>query len=129
MVPSEGRRGTTVDTILSTGHTYDTLSITTTPGRDTHRAMFPWQSGSEGKEETQRVHLNPLSGRWEPDLSHNQRHVNAAIFYNIWRYFQATDDVAFLRDHGARDDAGDRALLGLDRPLQPRARSATRSTE
>ena len=64
-------------------------------------AMFPWQSGSEGKEETQRVHLNPLSGRWEPDLSHNQRHVNAAIFYNIWRHFQATDDVAFLRDHGA----------------------------
>ena len=64
-------------------------------------AMFPWQSGSEGKEETQRVHLNPLSGRWEPDLSHNQRHVNAAIFYNIWHYFQATDDLAFLRDHGA----------------------------
>jgi alpha,alpha-trehalase len=24
-------------------------------------AMFPWQSGSEGKEETQRLHLNPLS--------------------------------------------------------------------
>ena len=64
-------------------------------------AMFPWQSGSEGKEETQRVHLNPLSGRWEPDLSHNQRHVNAAIFYNIWRHFQATDDVVFLGDHGA----------------------------
>jgi trehalose/maltose hydrolase-like predicted phosphorylase len=64
-------------------------------------AMFPWQSGSEGKEETQRVHLNPLSGRWEPDLSHNQRHVNAAIFYNIWHYFQITDDLAFLRDYGA----------------------------
>ena len=63
--------------------------------------MFPWQSGSEGMEETQRVHLNPLSGRWEPDLSHNQRHVNAAIFYNIWHYFQATGDLAFLRDHGA----------------------------
>ena len=64
-------------------------------------AMFPWQSGSEGKEETQRVHLNPLSGRWEPDLSRNQRHVNAAIFYNIWHYFQATRDLAFLRDYGA----------------------------
>ena len=64
-------------------------------------AMFPWQSGSEGKEETQRVHLNPLSGRWEPDLSRNQRHVNAAIFYNIWHYFQATQDLAFLRDYGA----------------------------
>jgi len=64
-------------------------------------AMFPWQSGSEGKEETQTVHLNPLSGHWEPDLSHNQRHVNAAIFYNVWSYCEATQDVAFLRDYGA----------------------------
>jgi trehalose/maltose hydrolase-like predicted phosphorylase len=64
-------------------------------------AMFPWQSGSEGTEETQRVHLNPLSGRWEPDLSRNQRHVNAAIFYNIWRYFQTTDDLEFLDRYGA----------------------------
>jgi trehalose/maltose hydrolase-like predicted phosphorylase len=64
-------------------------------------AMFPWQSGSEGKEETQTVHLNPLSGRWEPDLSHNQRHVNAAIFYNIWSYYEATQDLTFLRDYGA----------------------------
>jgi trehalose/maltose hydrolase-like predicted phosphorylase len=64
-------------------------------------AMFPWQSGSDGSEETQRVHLNPLSGHWEPDLSRNQRHVNAAIFYNIWKYFQTTDDQAFLADYGA----------------------------
>ena len=64
-------------------------------------AMFPWQSGSEGIEETQLVHLNPVSGRWEPDLSRNQRHVNAAIFYNIWHYFQTTHDQAFLRDYGA----------------------------
>lgn len=64
-------------------------------------SMFPWQSGSEGTEETQSVHLNPLSGRWEPDLSRNQRHVNAAIFYNIWHYYQSTNDVAFMRDHGA----------------------------
>ena len=64
-------------------------------------AMFPWQSGSEGTEETQRVHLNPLSGRWEPDLSHNQRHVNAAIFYNIWNYFQTTNDLEFLDRYGA----------------------------
>ncbi|MGH4007692.1 MAG: glycosyl hydrolase family 65 protein, partial [Pseudonocardiaceae bacterium] len=32
---------------------------------------------------------------------HNQRHVNAAIFYNVWQYYQATDDLAFLRDYGA----------------------------
>ena len=64
-------------------------------------AMYPWQSGSDGQEETQRVHLNPLSGRWEPDLSRNQRHVNAAIFYNVWHYYQATHDLDFLRDCGA----------------------------
>src|ERR1700759_36556 len=63
--------------------------------------MFPWQSGSEGTEETQRVHLNPVSGLWEPDLSRRQRHVNAAIFWNIWQYFQTTHDQAFLRDYGA----------------------------
>jgi trehalose/maltose hydrolase-like predicted phosphorylase len=64
-------------------------------------AMFPWQSGSEGTEESQRVHLNPLSGRWEPDLSHNQRHVSAAIFYNVWNYVQATHDLEFLDGYGA----------------------------
>ena len=64
-------------------------------------AMYPWQSGSDGQEETQVVHLNPLSGRWERDLSHNQRHVNAAIFYNVWQYYQATGDIEFMLDHGA----------------------------
>lgn len=64
-------------------------------------AMYPWQSGSDGREETQTVHLNPKSGRWDPDLSHNQRHVNAAIFYNIWSYYQATADEEFLLEHGA----------------------------
>jgi trehalose/maltose hydrolase-like predicted phosphorylase len=64
-------------------------------------AMYPWQSGSDGSEETQVVHLNPRSGAWEPDLSRNQRHVNAAIFYNIWHYFQATADEDFLLEYGA----------------------------
>jgi trehalose/maltose hydrolase-like predicted phosphorylase len=64
-------------------------------------AMFPWQSGSDGSEETQVVHLNPRSGHWEPDLSHNQRHVNAAIFYNVWHYYQATGDLDFLSRYGA----------------------------
>jgi trehalose/maltose hydrolase-like predicted phosphorylase len=64
-------------------------------------AMYPWQSGSDGKEETQIVHLNPRSGGWDRDLSHNQRHINAAIFYNIWRYHQATEDSEFLLGHGA----------------------------
>ena len=64
-------------------------------------AMYPWQSGSDGHEETQTVHLNPLSGQWDPDLSRNQRHVSAAIFYTVWNYHQATHELAFLRDCGA----------------------------
>lgn len=64
-------------------------------------AMFPWQSGSDGREETQVVHLNPKSGRWLPDNSRLQRHVNVAIAYNIWRYYEITGDAAFLRSHGA----------------------------
>ncbi len=64
-------------------------------------AMYPWQSGSNGAEETQVVHLNPNSGKWDPDLSRNQRHVGAAIFYNIYHYYQASGDLEFLLDNGA----------------------------
>jgi beta-phosphoglucomutase-like phosphatase (HAD superfamily) len=49
-------------------------------------AMFPWQSGSDGREETQVVHLNPLSGEWGDDYSSLQRHVSLAIAYNVWEY-------------------------------------------
>jgi trehalose/maltose hydrolase-like predicted phosphorylase len=64
-------------------------------------ALFPWQSGSDGREESQKLHLNPESGRWLPDVSNLQRHVNAAIAYNVWLYHQATGDMEFLADHGA----------------------------
>jgi alpha,alpha-trehalase len=64
-------------------------------------ALFPWQSGSDGREETPRFHVNPRSGRWLPDHTRLQRHVNLAIAYNVWQYFQVTGDLAFLRYHGA----------------------------
>jgi trehalose/maltose hydrolase-like predicted phosphorylase/beta-phosphoglucomutase-like phosphatase (HAD superfamily) len=64
-------------------------------------AMFPWQSGSNGQEETQTLHLNPKSGRWLPDQSHRQRHVNIAIAYNVWQHFMVTGSTAFLRFVGA----------------------------
>jgi alpha,alpha-trehalase len=63
-------------------------------------AMYPWQSGSSGREETQQMHLNPASGRWIPDDTHLQRHVNNAIVYNIWQYFQITHDMEFLSFYG-----------------------------
>ena len=64
-------------------------------------ALFPWQSGSNGREESQEVHLNPRSGRWNPDRSRLQRHVNAAVAYNVWQYFQVTGDSEFLNFYGA----------------------------
>jgi alpha,alpha-trehalase len=63
-------------------------------------ALFPWQSGSNGREETQELHLNPRSDRWLPDHSRLQRHINAAIVYNIWQYFQTTGDLEFLFSYG-----------------------------
>lgn len=63
-------------------------------------ALYPWQSGSNGEEESQVMHLNPVSGRWIPDATSRQRHINAAVLYNIWQYFQATEDVDFLSHFG-----------------------------
>ena len=86
-------------------------------------AMYPWQSGSDGEEETQLIHINPLSGRWEPGFlpqpaPRQRRHL--------------LQHLALLPDHSRRrfptrsrrrDDARDRALLVLDRALQSRPRS------
>ncbi len=82
---------------------YNRLSTARQNARDCgHRgALYPWQSGSDGREESQKLHLNPRSGRWMPDNSALQRHVNAAIAYNIWQYFQTTHDVEFLTFYGA----------------------------
>lgn len=67
-----------------------------------HRgAMYPWQSGSDGREESQKLHLNPRSGRWNPDPSARQHHVGLAIAYNVWQYFQITHDLDFLIGPGA----------------------------
>ena len=64
-------------------------------------AMFPWQSGSDGREESQVVHLNPKSGRWVPDFSWQQRHVNLAIAYNAWSHYMVTGDLPTLEAQGA----------------------------
>ncbi|WP_051152805.1 trehalose-phosphatase [Nocardia niigatensis] len=64
-------------------------------------AMFPWQSASDGREESQRMHLNPLSGHWNPDPSPRAHHIGSAIAYNVWQYYQATGDLEFLTDYGA----------------------------
>ncbi|MFJ3405943.1 glycoside hydrolase family 65 protein [Promicromonospora sp. NPDC090134] len=63
-------------------------------------AMYPWQSGSDGRDETQRTHLNPVSGRWLEDHTDLQRHVGIAVAHNVWQYYQATGDLVFLHGYG-----------------------------
>jgi trehalose/maltose hydrolase-like predicted phosphorylase len=64
-------------------------------------ALFPWQSGSDGSEVSQLVHLNPLSGRWLPDVSRLQRHAGLAVAFTAWHYFEATGDLEYLQAEGA----------------------------
>jgi alpha,alpha-trehalase len=64
-------------------------------------AMYPWQSGSDGREVSQQLHLNPQSGRWNPDASARAHHVGLAIAYNAWQHYQLTGDRQFLIDYGA----------------------------
>ncbi|MFF5859212.1 glycoside hydrolase family 65 protein [Streptomyces sp. NPDC012751] len=64
-------------------------------------ALYPWQSGSDGREETQQLHLNPRSGHWLPDHSRLQHHVGSAVAYNVWQYCEATGDTEFRHGEGA----------------------------
>jgi alpha,alpha-trehalase len=64
-------------------------------------AVYPWQSGSSGREESQVLHLNPKSGRWVPDETLTQRHIGSAVAWNVWQYFKTTADYDFLSFYGA----------------------------
>ncbi len=64
-------------------------------------ALFPWQSGSDGREESPAQSLNPRTGEWMADNSSRQYHINLAVAYNVWRYWQTSADIVFLADYGA----------------------------
>ncbi|MCW8196437.1 glycoside hydrolase family 65 protein [Proteobacteria bacterium 005FR1] len=64
-------------------------------------ALFPWRSAASGREVTPRYQYNLISDRWMSDPTRMQRHVNAAIVYNIWHYYLATGDGDFLQQYGA----------------------------
>ncbi len=59
-------------------------------------ALFPWQSGSDGRDETPTQLFNPLSGTWMPDNSRRQRHVGLAIAYSVIQYIEVSDDWSYL---------------------------------
>ena len=62
--------------------------------------MFPWQSGSDGRDETPILLFNSRSGRWIPDGSRFQRHVGLAIAYDVWQHWQVTGDPEYLGGPG-----------------------------
>ncbi|MDQ0663768.1 beta-phosphoglucomutase family hydrolase [Arthrobacter ulcerisalmonis] len=64
-------------------------------------AKFPWQSGSDGTEETPKWLYNERSGRWVKDFSHLQAHSGLAVAFNAWQYFQATGNKIWLLQKGA----------------------------
>ncbi|MCG2622171.1 beta-phosphoglucomutase family hydrolase [Arthrobacter sp. I2-34] len=64
-------------------------------------AMFPWQSGSDGREETPQWLYNQWSGHWVRDHSSQQRHGGLAVAFNAWQYFEATLDRVWLSEAGA----------------------------
>ncbi len=63
-------------------------------------SMYPWQSGLDGTEQSQKLHLNPISGKWKEDHSRLQRHVSLAVAYNVWQYYNQTDDKEFMLQYG-----------------------------
>ncbi|MGF2384097.1 glycoside hydrolase family 65 protein [Lentilactobacillus otakiensis] len=67
---------------------------------DKQGSMYPWQSGMYGDEQSQFVHLNPVSGEWDPDNSRLQRHVSISVAYDIINYVHITGDKEFMDKYG-----------------------------
>jgi beta-phosphoglucomutase family hydrolase len=64
-------------------------------------ARFPWQSGSDGRDETPAFDWSSKKQEWIPENSALEIHVNAAIAYDIWQYYQVTADLEFMNNYGA----------------------------
>lgn len=64
-------------------------------------ACYPWQSASSGSEETPEFLYFPKSNKWVKDHTLLQIHVNAAIAYNIWQYYEITGNLDFISAFGA----------------------------
>ncbi|NES13169.1 glycoside hydrolase family 65 protein [Micromonospora sp. PPF5-17] len=64
-------------------------------------ALFPWQSATSGRDESPVRSPSPVTGEWQDDRTGRQHHVNLAVSYSVWRYWETTGDLSFLLDHGA----------------------------
>ncbi len=82
------------------------------------------RAGSNGREETQQLHLNPRSGRWLPDPTHLQRHVRLGRRLQRLAVLPGHRRPRVPRRPRRRDAAGDRPLLAEPRHLRPRPATA-----
>jgi alpha,alpha-trehalase len=64
-------------------------------------ALYPWESASDGSDVTPALQFDPVSNRWLPINTNLQWHIDSAIAYNIWAYFQVSHDSDFLSYYGA----------------------------
>ncbi len=58
-------------------------------------AMYPWQAGIKGDEQTQVTRFNPVSQKWDPDNSCRQRHVSLAMAYIVLDFLETTAEATF----------------------------------
>ena len=92
-------------------------------GRASKAPCSPGRAAPTGEEETQKLHLNPESGRWNPDNTHRQapyQRGDRLQYLAILR--RATDDYEFLTAFGAE------MFLEIARFLGPRSRPQTRKS-
>lgn len=64
-------------------------------------ACFPWQSASDGKERTPNFWWMSSDKKWIEDFTHLEIHVNCAIAYNVWQYYQVTANDDFMYSYGS----------------------------
>jgi HAD superfamily hydrolase (TIGR01509 family) len=64
-------------------------------------ACFPWQSAGDGKERTPQFWWMADGSKWVRDHTRLEIHVNGAIAYNIWQYYQVSADTNFMYSFGA----------------------------
>ncbi|MBS1953264.1 MAG: beta-phosphoglucomutase family hydrolase [Cyanobacteria bacterium SZAS-4] len=64
-------------------------------------ACFPWQSASDGKERTPNFWWMNSEKKWIKDYTHLEIHVNCAIAYNVWQYYQVTANDDFMYSYGS----------------------------
>ncbi|MFR9777195.1 glycoside hydrolase family 65 protein [Micromonospora sp. MS34] len=63
-------------------------------------ALFPWQSATSGRDESPSRSPSPVTGEWLDDHTGRQHHVNLAVAYSVWRFWETTGDLSFLTELG-----------------------------